>query len=462
MCLTICATVIISRAAEACSASSAPKSTGTGVTVSSAALIAPSSTRRRDGSSGGSARPRRWRTTLWICDAFSRTCVCASAQPVRAQPRPRHRQRHARVLGRRGDRLAEQRIERCRRGQRRLPPLDQRVREGGGRVGFGVGGRGGDLRLDRCQRRRDALRDGRAGGDRCDLRVQPRQLQPLHFQPQAQRVPPADIGAPVGVVADPTGQDHRRRHDLGPAVRPGGAGGGQDRGGQRIQRVAAVRDRGGGLRELLRQRHPRRAVRGEAHVRRPPARGFRQRLADLGRQREGRMGGEHGGEARRAPPARGRSPAAPGCRRDRGAPAAPPAPPWRAASPWGRCRRHSRPAAPPGRRRRHRAGGGPAPRSPPASSRRCRSAAIPPARWSAPGCRTGRRRGSRACERSARAGRGPGRARWRAPDAASANCARASVGLATAAVGCLGVSRLIAYYRSEVAADAPIPGRRCA
>ena len=86
ICLTICAQVIISRAAEACSTSSAPKSTGIGSTLSSAELMAANSTRRRAGSSGGSAMPRRWRTTLWICAALSRTWVWASARPCPASP----------------------------------------------------------------------------------------------------------------------------------------------------------------------------------------------------------------------------------------------------------------------------------------------------------------------------------------------------------------------------------------
>ena len=83
---TICAIVIISFAADACSASSEPKSTGTGFTVSSAALIRASSERRCAGSSGGSAMPRRWRITLCSWAEFSRKCVCASDRPCDATP----------------------------------------------------------------------------------------------------------------------------------------------------------------------------------------------------------------------------------------------------------------------------------------------------------------------------------------------------------------------------------------
>ena len=120
MCLTICATVIISRAAEACSASSAPKSTGTGFTVSSAALMALSSdaaARRRPPADrrcrGAGAR------RCAAAPQFSRTWVCASDRPCATSPARAVQRRSCSLAGGRGDGGGEQRQQRLGRAQRR-------------------------------------------------------------------------------------------------------------------------------------------------------------------------------------------------------------------------------------------------------------------------------------------------------------------------------------------------------
>ena len=64
ICFNICATVIISRVADACSASSAPKLNFWSTTTSSAAFSDASKVRRRARSAGGSSSPSRRRTAL--------------------------------------------------------------------------------------------------------------------------------------------------------------------------------------------------------------------------------------------------------------------------------------------------------------------------------------------------------------------------------------------------------------
>ena len=153
----ICAIVIISRIADACSAISAPKSTATGFTASSAALIAPNSARRCAGSSGASAMPSRWRTALWICAAFSRTCVCASARPCDTSPASRDAQRQpGLVVRRRGDRLRNSGSS----GSGEVSASSRRPTSACANVatrdGSGASGHSSQLLADRIQRLRDA------------------------------------------------------------------------------------------------------------------------------------------------------------------------------------------------------------------------------------------------------------------------------------------------------------------
>ena len=82
---------------------------------------------------------------------------------------------------------------------------------------------------------------------------QPGELQALHLKPKPQCVPPAIIGASVGVVTNSTGQNDRARRQLRPPVRPGGAGDIQQRGVEPIDRIPPMSDRRPGMGELLRE-----------------------------------------------------------------------------------------------------------------------------------------------------------------------------------------------------------------
>jgi hypothetical protein len=80
--------------------------------------------------------------------------------------------------------------------------------------------------------------------------MQPHKLHPLHFQAQLQRIPPADIGAAVGVVPHPCGQNHGAGSQFGPPVGPCSPSNGNQGGVETIDRIAAVGDGGGGLVEF--------------------------------------------------------------------------------------------------------------------------------------------------------------------------------------------------------------------
>ncbi len=78
--------VIISRAAEARSAASAPKSTATGVTSFSSVWIVARCERRWAASVGSPSSSITRRTALWICEAFSRKCGRAFDRPWVSTP----------------------------------------------------------------------------------------------------------------------------------------------------------------------------------------------------------------------------------------------------------------------------------------------------------------------------------------------------------------------------------------
>jgi hypothetical protein len=171
------------------------------------------------------------------------------------------------------------------------------VREGGDPRRFGCVRAQIELFADSIQCRGDALgqrfrcRQGR------DLRMQTCKLPALHLQPQPQRVPPADVGATVGVVAHPARQDHRSRVELGPAIRPGAACHCQQRGIEQVDGIATMRDGRRGLVKLVGQRDRWRAMR--SHRRGRPATGrLRQRPRHRDGECERRMRGEHRGKAR--------------------------------------------------------------------------------------------------------------------------------------------------------------------
>ena len=125
------------------------------------------------------------------------------------------------------------------------------------------------------------------------------ELQLLHLQAQPERVVPADIGAAVGVVADPGRERDGAGRQVAPRGGPGRGGRLQDRAGEEVDRVAAAGDGGDRLRVFL--------VEGDAggpmrvavsHRAGGPGRHRRELLVDGLRQREGRVRGEHRREAR--------------------------------------------------------------------------------------------------------------------------------------------------------------------
>ena len=208
----------------------------------SAAFIAPNSTRRcaRILRCIGDAEPLAHRVVdLRRVEPHMRV---RERQPVRHQPCARHAKRQPRiVVGRRGERLREQRQQRLRARSARPragPPAPARRRRR-------AADRARPDRASSCAPTASsaaAMRaaSGSVAGSAATCAMQPRKLQALHLQPQPQRVPPADVGATVGVVADPARQDHRPRVELGPAIRPGAARDRQQRRVEPVDGVAAI------------------------------------------------------------------------------------------------------------------------------------------------------------------------------------------------------------------------------
>src|SRR5262249_32365768 len=83
------------------------------------------------------------------------------------------------------------------------------------------------------------------------LRVYTRELAALHLQAEPQRIPPADISPPVGVIADPARQDDGAWVELGPTIRPCATCHRQQPRVELIDCVAAVGDRAGRLSKFL-------------------------------------------------------------------------------------------------------------------------------------------------------------------------------------------------------------------
>ncbi len=191
-------------------------------------------------------------------------------------------------------RTAEQRLRRC---QRRFAPPHQRLRERGDPRRFGRVRAEIELLADRIQCGGDPRGERFGCRQRGDLRMQPRKLPALHLQPQPQRIPPADVGATIGVVAHPARQDHRPRVEFGPAIRPGTACNRQKCGIESVDGVSTMGYGSRGLEELVRQCDWRRAMRSPGRGR-PAAGGLRQCLRHRGGDSECRMRGEHGGKAR--------------------------------------------------------------------------------------------------------------------------------------------------------------------
>ncbi len=145
----------------------------------------------------------------------------------------------------------------------------------------------------------DQARHERSGRlDRLHLGPQPGELCPFHDQAQPQRVPPADVGAAIRIVADPAGQRYRPRHDLRPFVRPDGPRLREQRAGEAIQGITPVRNGQLGRGEFIGKRNLAGAVTDETRVGRPTAGGFRQRGENLRRMTKCRVRREHRGKPR--------------------------------------------------------------------------------------------------------------------------------------------------------------------
>ena len=202
---------------------------------------------------------------------------------VRDQAGTRDRQRQFLVIFRLGDRRSEQRQEWGGRGHRDVPRADQHLGERGNLHRFRLVGTQLDLAVYRFARLGQPRGYGIGAGKYADLGMEADELEALHLQPQAHRVPPADIGAAVGVVADPGGEHDRFGGEFGPAVGPGAACYGDQSGVEPIDGIAAVLDRGDRLFELAAQGDRRGAVGFEGR-RRPAAGQFGQRLVDWQRE----------------------------------------------------------------------------------------------------------------------------------------------------------------------------------
>ena len=226
-CLRIWAIVIISRAAEARSAASAPKSTATGRTSFRSAWIVARCERRRAASVGSPSRSITRRTALWIWLAFSRKCGRAFDRPCVATP---DAGRDPALVGRvpgRLEGLGESGDEGAGIGLGALALDDQRQGEPMHRFQRRLSPRRGataSCRFDRRQRPLGQGADLAAGRDLGQLAHHPVELHPLGDQPVAQGVPPADIGPPVGVAADPAGDGEGAGGQIGPAFGPTGRG----------------------------------------------------------------------------------------------------------------------------------------------------------------------------------------------------------------------------------------------
>ena len=221
------------------------------------------------------------------------------AEPVRQQAGAGDREAERVIVGGGIETVGgglEQRQERAGLEDRLLAPVDQRAREARDLGGIAARGAGGDLLRDGLERGAETGGEGGGARDRLDRGERAGELHLLHPEPEAERVVPADIGPPVGIIPDPAREQDRPRRQLLPVPRPDGARRAQQRGRERVDRVPAARDRVGGEVELGSERDRFRPVGRERRHRRAVGRDRDERAINGGRQREGRMGGEDGGE----------------------------------------------------------------------------------------------------------------------------------------------------------------------
>ena len=182
----------------------------------SASSIAASMERRRERSAGGSSRPRRRRTALCTWVGVEPRVRMGEAQPVRDHAGAGDAERELPVRRRVGDGGGEEREQRLGREQRAVAAADEAAGEGADVAGSGPAGASSSWAATSSSASADPVLQLAGAlhlaGNRCEAEL-------LHAQPQAQAVPPADIGPPIGVEADPGGEHDRAWVERGPGRR---------------------------------------------------------------------------------------------------------------------------------------------------------------------------------------------------------------------------------------------------
>ncbi len=256
---------------------------------------------------------------LEIRDAAHRVVDLARVEPeVRQRVREavggdaRAQERHrapVRVRFEAPDGAGEPGQERARIGLGALALDDEGQREAVHRLQRRLGaeaGRHRELAVHGGERVRGQVAHHLRGGQPGQVAHHPVELHPLRFEAVAQGVPPADIGAPVRVAADPARDGEGPGHQFGPAVGPAGAGGVEQGGVEGVERRAAVIGRQAGLVELVVEADLRVRPRGEiggagdqrrAGRRVARARGLGDQRGDGAGHAEGRVRREHHREA---------------------------------------------------------------------------------------------------------------------------------------------------------------------
>ena len=212
--------------------------------------------------------PRRWRTALWICAALSRTCVWASASPCDTSPaRATQSACRASSSAAAASACSNSGSSGCGDVSAASRRPTSACANAATREGSGASGQRSSCSPTASSAAAMRVVSGSVEGSAATCVCSARKLPALHLQSQPQRVPPADIGAAVGVVADPARQDHRTGIEFRPAIRPGTARNSQQRRIEMVDRIAAVRDGCDSLRELVGQRDRRRTMRSRSRSR---------------------------------------------------------------------------------------------------------------------------------------------------------------------------------------------------
>ena len=181
-------------------------------------------------------------------------------EPLRRDARAQDRDGAAVVVVvRGGDGAGEPGQDRTGIGLGALALDDQGEGEAVDRLERGLGAepwRHGELAVDGGKRALREVPDHLGGGHVGQVAHQAVELHPLRFDAVAQGVPPADIGAPVGVAADPARDGEGFRDELGPAVGPADPGRVEEGAVEGVEGRTAVVGRDAGLIELVVEADP--------------------------------------------------------------------------------------------------------------------------------------------------------------------------------------------------------------